>query len=273
MMITATFVPRPQPRRRDRSDRTAHGHRLLSAHGPHPPAARVDHRVRLVTTALFLAHEDDRSRGRAEAGSLSVAARDRGFTVLVAHPSDDLPHPETVDFVTVLGSADAADDDALPWLAPERAYLAHALAAGTPVLGVCFGGQLLSRLLGGVVDRSPNPEVGFVSVDSRCDFIDSGPWMQWHFDHFTLPPGATLVADNAANAQAFVSGRHLGLQFHPEITAESFAAWRLGWSPESEAAAASDFGVDIDALARRITDDADELARRCGRLLDGFLAL
>lgn len=234
---------------------------------------RAGHRPRLVTTALFLAHEDDRSRGRAEAGSLAVAARARGFEVVVAHPSDDLPRPQTVEFVTVLGSAHAADDDTLPWLAPERAYVAETLAAGTPILGVCFGGQVLSRVLGGVVDRSPHPEIGFVSIDSSCDFIDSGPWMQWHFDHFTVPPGATMVADNAANAQAFVSGRNLGLQFHPEITAGSFAAWRLGWTPESEVEVARDFDVDVDALARRISDDAADLERRCARLLDGFLAL
>ncbi len=226
-----------------------------------------------MSTALFLAHEDDRARGRVEAGSLAESARARGFDVVIAHPSDDLPDPGTVDFVTVLGSAHAADDDSIPWLTPERAYVTHTLEVGTPILGVCFGGQVLSRVLGGVVDRSPHPEIGFVSVDSTCDFIDSGPWMQWHFDHFTVPPGATLVASNDANAQAFVSGRNLGLQFHPEITTESFAAWRLGWSPESEVEVARDFAVDVDGLATRISSDADELARRCGRLLDGFLAL
>ncbi|MGJ0117837.1 type 1 glutamine amidotransferase [Williamsia sp. MIQD14] len=226
-----------------------------------------------MTTALFLAHEDDRARGRVEAGSLADNTRDRGFDVIVAHPGDDLPDPTDVDFVTVLGSAHAADDDSLPWLAPERAYVAAVLDAGTPVLGVCFGGQLLSRVLGGVVTRSPHPEVGFATVESTRDFIDSGPWMQWHFDHFTVPPGAELIAHNANGAQAFVSGRNLGLQFHPEISAGSFAAWRLGWTRESEIEVERDFGIDVDDLAARIERDSATLSTRCGRLLDGFLAL
>ncbi|MGU3293385.1 type 1 glutamine amidotransferase [Williamsia sp. M5A3_1d] len=226
-----------------------------------------------MTTALFLAHEDDRERGRVEAGSLAENTRARGFDVVVAQPGDALPDPTSVDFVTVLGSAHAADDDTLPWLAPERAYVAAVLDAGTPVLGVCFGGQLLSRVLGGVVTRSPHPEVGFVSVESTRDFIDSGPWMQWHFDHFTVPPGAELIAHNRSGAQAFVAGRNLGLQFHPEISAASFAAWRLGWTRDSELEVGRDFGIDVDDLADRIARDAADLSTRCGRLLDGFLAL
>ncbi|WP_045823801.1 type 1 glutamine amidotransferase [Williamsia herbipolensis] len=226
-----------------------------------------------MTTALFLAHEDDRERGRVEAGSLADNTRARGYDVVVAHPGDDLPDPTSIDFVTVLGSAHAADDDSLPWLAPERAYVAAVLDAGTPVLGVCFGGQLLSRVLGGVVTRSPHPEVGFATVESTRDFIDSGPWMQWHFDHFTVPPGAELIAHNPNGAQAFVSGRNLGLQFHPEISAGSFAAWRLGWTRESEIEVERDFGIDVDDLADRIARDAANLSSRCGRLLDGFLAL
>ncbi|MGZ8176903.1 type 1 glutamine amidotransferase [Williamsia sp. SKLECPSW1] len=225
-------------------------------------------------TALVLAHEDDRDRGRVEAGSLADALRGRGLTPSVLHPSDDLPDPATVEAVVVLGSVDSAYDDTLPWLGPERAYLARVVEAGTPTLGVCFGGQVLSRVLGGVVARSPRPEVGFVGLTpdaGAAPWIDDGPWMQWHFDHFTLPPAARRLAHNDAGLQAFVRGRVVGTQFHPEITAASFAAWRQGWTRDSEKQVQADFGIDVDDLAARIETDHTPLAARCARLLDGVL--
>lgn len=226
------------------------------------------------TTALVLAHEDDRERGRTEAGSLADALRARGLTPVVAHPADDLPDPATVEAVVVLGSIDSAYDDTLSWLRAERAFLDRVVEAGTPTLGVCFGGQILSRVLGGVVERSPRPEIGFVGVapeDTAASWIDDGPWMQWHFDHFTLPPGARRLAHNSAGLQAFVRGRVVGTQFHPEITAASFAAWRMGWTRDSEREVRRDFGIDVDELAARIEADRAPLAARCARLLDGVL--
>lgn len=226
------------------------------------------------SSALVLAHEDDRDRGRVEAGSLADALRARGLTPRVLHPGDDLPDPTTVEAVVVLGSIDSAYDDSLAWLAAERAYLDRVVQAGTPTLGVCFGGQILSRVLGGTVERSPRPEVGFVDVvpdTGAAPWIDDGPWMQWHFDHFSLPPAARRLAHNDAGLQAFVRDRVVGTQFHPEITAASFAAWRQGWTRASEREVERDFGIDVDALAARIEADAVPLAARCAHLLDGVL--
>ncbi|MBT0565853.1 type 1 glutamine amidotransferase [Williamsia sp. CHRR-6] len=181
-------------------------------------------------TVLFLAHEPSVERGRDEAGTLADAAADLGYDVAIGLVGSDalLPDPSSVDAVVVLGSLESAYDDTLRWLGTEIDYLRTTLAAGTPTLGVCFGGQLLSRILGGVVARSPRPEVGFVSIDAeQPGVIESGPWMQWHFDHFTLPPGARRLAYNTAGEQAFALGRAVGLQFHPEISTAAFANWRL----------------------------------------------
>ncbi|SIS14286.1 type 1 glutamine amidotransferase [Williamsia sterculiae] len=227
-----------------------------------------------MSTVLFLAHEDDRDRGRANAGSLADHVAASGHEVVIAHPSDDLPDVGSLHSVIVLGSALAAYDESVSWSGAEVAYLRSALAADTPILGICFGGQQLSRVLGGTVGPAPAPEVGFVTVRSdRADLVDSGPWMQMHWDRFTTPPGATTVARNPAAAQAFVHGPHLGVQFHPEISPAVFDSWTADWSDAKAASLESDLGVDIAALRRQIVDTADENAARCGRLFDAFVGL
>ena len=137
-----------------------------------------------------------------------------------------------------MGSAHAAYDDELPWLAPELAYLRRAVDVGTPVLGICFGGQALARVLGGTVGRAPMPERGLTTVESLDPAVPAGPWMEFHHDAFTLPPGATPLARSEAGLQAFAHGPHLGVQFHPEISPDVFAAWAESWSPADRAAVA-----------------------------------
>jgi GMP synthase-like glutamine amidotransferase len=174
---------------------------------------------------------------------------------------------EDADLVVVMGSAHAAYDDSLPWLAPELEFLRRMDAQGTPVLGVCFGGQALSRALGGTVARAARPERGFVELQGD---LPAHRWMEFHYDTFTLPPGADLVARNETGVQAFRKGPHLGLQFHPEITPDVFATWRESWPSEFAAAVAAE--VDIAAISAEIETRADELAAQCRALLARFCA-
>ena len=103
--------------------------------------------------------------------------------------------------------------------------------AGVPTLGVCFGGQLLAQAFGGSVARSATPEIGWYDVTSDDEIlVPGGPWFQWHFDGWTLPPGATEIARTANSSQAFLLGRALGLQFHPELDHDLLARW-LGRRP------------------------------------------
>ena len=76
----------------------------------------------------------------------------------------------------------------------------------------------MAQALGGTVSRSPQPELGWYEISStQPDFIPAGPWFEWHSDRWTLPPGAVELARNQAASQAFVLGRALALQFHPEL--------------------------------------------------------
>jgi GMP synthase-like glutamine amidotransferase len=137
-------------------------------------------------------------------------------------------------------------------------WVRDADAADVPVLGICFGAQAIAAALGGGVHRLPSPEVAWVTVEPTDPLIPAGPWVSWHEDGFTSPPGAEVLATGDAGVHAFALGRHLGVQFHPEATGEIAA----GWSTQS--------GADVGALVAAAQADAAGAEERARRLFDGF---
>ncbi|HZS93997.1 MAG TPA: type 1 glutamine amidotransferase [Chloroflexota bacterium] len=174
--------------------------------------------------------------------------------------------PRAYDLIVSLGSEFAAYDDTKPFVQRECRLLEEAVESEVPILGVCFGGQLLARVLGGQVFHSDRSEVGFFPVRSRDpDLVAEGPWFQWHFDSFTPPPGAELIAENDAGPQAYVIGRSLGLQFHPEVTNEIMEEWVRAFPHELEAE-----GVDPAELLAETQRRADATREMSRRLLERF---
>jgi GMP synthase-like glutamine amidotransferase len=189
------------------------------------------------------------------------------------HEPDVEPEfPEFTDFdaVVVMGAPWSAYDDLVAsWVEPELDQLRAADAAGVPVLGICFGGQLLARAHGGSVGLSTAPEIGWYDVQSDApEVVPGGPWFEWHYDTWDLPPGARQVADNLNASQAFVLRRNLGTQFHPELTSTTLAGWLANGGEEK----ARDFGLDPEALLAA-TQAVDGRSRaRAHALVDGFLS-
>ena len=189
-------------------------------------------------------------------------------------PALDVTFPDPLDYdaIVPLGARWAVYDDRLAdrWVAGEIAMVQRALSAGLGVLGVCFGGQLLARALGGTVASSPLPEVGWHEVSSsRPDLAPGGTWFQWHFDRLTAPPGAIEIARSERATQAFVSGRALGLQFHPEVD----AALVERWIDEDGGADLARVGLDPDDLRAETAAHLDDAARRLRLLVSGFAGL
>jgi GMP synthase-like glutamine amidotransferase len=176
--------------------------------------------------------------------------------------------PSGYDLVVSLGAECAAFDDSKPFVPREARLMRRAVDADVPVLGLCFGGQMLARVLGGEVFRSTGSEIGWLPVRSdEPELVPEGPWFQWHFDVFTLPPGATLIAESDIGPQAFVAGRSLGLQFHPEVTTAIMDDWVRVYRYELDAD-----GVDPDALLEETKRRAPQSRQMSRQLLERFLS-
>lgn len=169
----------------------------------------------------------------------------------------ELPALSDYDGLVVLGGPQAAYDPPAtsPYLEPVMSLLRRAVADQVPTLGVCLGGQLLARALGGVVrNGGRGPEIGAHLVAKR-DVAAEDPVfravpftpdvIQWHYDEIAeLPPSAVLLASSPAYPnQAFrVGERAWGLQFHIETTPEMVAHWA-----EQDREQATALGLDVDA--------------------------
>jgi GMP synthase-like glutamine amidotransferase len=214
--------------------------------------------------ALVLQHEDP-----TPPGLVASWLEQRGATVEVFRIDlDDRElDPTEHDLIVSLGSEHAAFDDSKGFVAREASLLRRAVDEDVPVLGLCFGGQMLARVLGAENYRSTTAEIGWLPVRSADpELVPEGPWFQWHFDTFTVPPGANVVAETDGGPQAFVAGRSLGLQFHPEVTAEIMDEWVRVYRHELDAD-----GVDPDELleeTHRVIERSNEMARQ---LFDRYL--
>ncbi len=150
---------------------------------------------------------------------------------------EDRPDLDSLDAVVSLGGTAHPDQDGSEvWLAVELDLLEEALDIGTPILGVCLGGQLVARAAGGSVGPVETPELArFADIGLRAEARDdlllaalSRPFFgfEWHYYGFVPPPGATVLAANASTTQAFrFQNRAWGLQFHIEVDAATLAAW------------------------------------------------
>lgn len=153
-----------------------------------------------------------------------------------------------------------------PWVAAEVDFLRRAIAAGVPILGLCFGGQALAAAAGAEVRPAEPAEVGWIPLETRDpERIPPGPWLHFHYDQLELPDGAVELARSPAGTAAFSLGRSLGLQFHPEVTAEIADGWA-----RAEGATLRRLGISAEDLAREAERSGEGARRDAWRLFDAW---
>ena len=214
--------------------------------------------------ALILQKEDPTPPGHVTGWLASIGAEAETWRTDLDDRDVD---PTAYDLVVSLGSEFAAFDDSKPFVRREARLTQRAIDEDVPVLGLCFGGQMLARVLGSENYRSDEAEIGWLPVrTSEPDLVSEGPWFQWHFDVFTTPPGARVVAETHVGVQAFVAGRSLGLQFHPEVTTQIMDDWVREYRHELD-----EEGVDADELLAETRRLKERSRANAMGLFDRFL--
>lgn len=171
-------------------------------------------------------------------GVFQDVVRARGHQLEYWTPSEqELPRPLAA-YGAVFGfggGMNPDEDDLHPWLLTVLHTLKECLSLGIPTLGVCLGGQLLARAAGASIGRARRPEAGWLPVEitdaGAADPLFIGlprsiEVFQWHTYEFGVPPGGVLLACSEVSAQCIrVGDSAWGLQWHPEVLAESIFHW------------------------------------------------
>ena len=226
--------------------------------------------------ALIIIHEPDGVGCQVEVRLLELGWEVHNHVVTSDYerPNDPAPWPDFSDYdiIVPMGSIRSltSKDEVSNWIHAELEMLRTAHEGGTPILGVCFGGQLLAEALGGSVEKSPVTEIGWYEIAAPNGVenpVGPGPWFEWHHDRFTVPPGAEVLAVNESAVQLFRIGHSVGTQFHPEVDPGHVAGFLAGSAEEYLASLNLDRAQMMDEMHHHETRNT----KQCHALVDWFL--
>jgi len=144
------------------------------------------------------------------------------------------------DGIVSLGAiAGVLEESKHAWMPVERKMFEQALELDIPLLGICFGSQLLASAGGAEVYKVATPEVGWTKVDMVSPASGTGPAdpvmaalgdtpdvFHFHYDSFTIPENFELFGVTGEIPQAFKVGKRAwGMQFHIEVGLAAMHSW------------------------------------------------
>ncbi|MBU0984027.1 MAG: type 1 glutamine amidotransferase [candidate division Zixibacteria bacterium] len=200
------------------------------------------------------------------------------FTEVHTYRGDPFPALENIAAVLVMGCPTSVTElEHHPFLIALRSFVSEVVRLNTPFLGVCFGGQLLARVLGAQVRRNPVREIGVyrtrLTGAGRTDPLFRGfepefDVFHWHGDTFDIPSVATLLATGeTCTNQAFRRGMAVGLQFHLETSSADVPLWCDEYARELD-----EEGKTKADIVRSFENCAQALQTANYRLLNNFFA-
>ncbi|WP_423414556.1 type 1 glutamine amidotransferase [Hyphomicrobium sp. B1] len=169
------------------------------------------------------------------------------------------------DVVVFLGSRRGVYETHIQWIARERALMKRLIDNAIPVLGICFGAQLLATALGGTVKPIGHRYRGWMENAFASTPVWQGPWLRWHGDFITLPGEIKVLARDNETVQAFEYGNAVGVQFHPEVSnavLKDWGAYRRSMPEEDQ--------ISLAKALNYADDHAYEIEKRAFELFDNI---
>ena len=182
---------------------------------------------------LIVLHQETSTPGR-----VGLKLQQKGYELDIRRPAlgCELPVDARAYAGAIIfgGPMSANDDIEHDYIRKEIDWIATPLAQGVPYLGICLGGQMLARQLGGRVYGHPDEraEIGYYKISPTSHGEAFGPWpervYQWHREGFDLVDGAVNLAEGGEHFpnQAFAyNDTAFAIQFHPEVTQKMMHRW------------------------------------------------
>ena len=190
---------------------------------------------------LVIQHNDDDNLN-----DLAAPFLEAGLEIVQWHAEKTAPPVDSLDgfsgLVSLGAFAGVEDEAETAWMPFERKLIESALAIEMPVLGLCFGSQLLASVAGAEVGKSGKPEVGWYEVEMAEEAAEDplmsvlGPQpevIQYHYDTFHWPTSSgrmnhkiTILGTANGMNQAFRVGKNAwGTQFHIEMNLPTMLGW------------------------------------------------
>ena len=158
------------------------------------------------------------------------------LTNIIAYKNSQFPSPENISGMIIGGSEYMLSSGNDPWVNRLKNYIENAAGKNTPILGVCFGHQLLGQTFGATIKNKNPREFGTVKItlseqgrkdklfrglDNRLDVLMA------HGDTVeNLTPAIHSLAfnDYTQNQAIAINDNIRGVQFHPEFSVEIMKA-------------------------------------------------
>lgn len=191
------------------------------------------------------------------------------------------PSLDEVGGVVVFGSSSNIEHaEHRPFIKEVAELTRECVDVGVPVLGVCFGAQLLAWALDAEVGKAPEREVGFEPIrllpaarDDRLvsHYADGDRLFEWHMDTFALPAGAELLmfGDRIPHQAYRVGETAWGLQFHFEVDAAELEHWLGEYAKIGDLQ--EDWGKSPDDVRAEARANMDEHERKGKEVFGRFV--
>ena len=188
----------------------------------------------------------------------------------------DLEKLEQYAGVISLGAhAGVLEEEKHPWMSRERAIMQWALETETPLLGLCFGSQLLASAAGGRIYKAETGEFAWTKVNMLPEAAhdpvlgvlgETADAFQFHYDSFDLPKDAVLLGESDGTIEAFrVGSSAWATQFHPEVGLSQQLAWLSTYR-----GAFLREGIDIDEQIAKSHELAASYRKQAWALSEAF---